>query len=75
MSDFKSIFSELKDKQAEFDKKATDAKSNYDAVYEKATARQKETMNNLDRNAAVVNDKYVSSSKKDVPASGRRPTI
>lgn len=74
MTDFKSVFSELKDKQAEFDKKATDAKANYDAVYEKATAHQKETMNNLDRNAAVVNDKYVSSSKKDIPASGGRPT-
>lgn len=75
MSDFKNVFSELKDKQAEYDKKAEDAKTNYDAVYEKATDRQKETMNNLMRNAAVVNDKYVSESKKNnpLPPSWQRP--
>lgn len=67
ISSYSQLFAELKDKQAEYDKKAEDAKANYDAVYGKATDRQKENMDNLMRNAAVVNDKYVSESKSFKP--------
>lgn len=75
MSSFDNIFSQLKDKTAEFNKKYDDAKANYDAVYEKASSSQKETMNNLDRNSTVVNEKYVKVSKKTTPSGGPRAAV